>query len=432
MAHLHFGMTTPDTRSVFWAFVELGARTKARDSGVELSVMTADDSAEQVSAMRRFAAERVDALLFTPIHPMLIDNPSTIAPNIPLISIEGPDVAGATSYIDTDLSSAAEIATTYLIECLGRQGKLAHIPGPVSSPQRTEGFYRAVARYPGVQVVWEAHGGWTRSGAAEAMRMGLAAHPDIQAVFAHSDEMALGAVAAIGEARQTGTILVAGVDAMPDALIALAAGTMAATVSLEPYQLGALAVDIAVRAIRGEQVARQVIIEVVLVTPQTQHPIALAQLARLPTLLNELAESSRQQFHLQEQIIAAQRSTIEELSSPIMPVNDNTLVLPLVGAIDTRRAARIMESTLDAVVRHQARVIVIDITGVAIIDTQVAHYLLQMAQAVKLLGATVILVGVTPEVAQTVVQLGLDLSSLETRSTLQAALAYTAELNSKR
>ena len=99
-------------------------------------------------------------------------------------------------------------------------------------------------------------------------------------------------------------------------------------------------------------------------------------------------------------------------------------MLPLVGTIDSARARQIMESMLGAISNIQAAVLIIDITGVAVVDTGVAHYLLQAARAAQLLGALVMLVGISPEVAQTVVQLGVDLSSLPTYSSLQVGLEH--------
>jgi rsbT co-antagonist protein RsbR len=127
-------------------------------------------------------------------------------------------------------------------------------------------------------------------------------------------------------------------------------------------------------------------------------------------------------------VIGAQRNIIHELSTPIVPINDQILVLPLIGAIDATRAQQIMETMLEAIIQQRAQVLIVDITGIAAVDTQVANYLLQSAQAAQLLGARVILVGIAPEVAQTIVQLGIDLSSILTRSTLKDGLRLATAL----
>lgn len=411
---------------MFWAFVELGARTQARQIGADLLVIGTNTSEEQAEAVEKFAAERVDAILYSPAGWSAAHDPVARARGIPVVSVEGLGIPGVASLIQTDLGRAAELVTSYLLDQIGGEGKVAHIRGSIS-PERDEGFRRALAARPGAQLAYEADGKWSRVETARAVAEALAAHPDLRAIFAHSDEMALSAARAVEQAGRAGEVLVGGVDAMPHALQAVEQGRMAATASLEPYQLGMQAIDLAARVARRQSVPPHTKIDAALVTPDKLQSIALAQLGRLPELLAELAESTQRQIQMQEQVIMAQQSTIQELSSPILPVNDSTLVMPLIGAIDSDRSSRIMDAALTTVMEHRARVMVIDISGVAVVDTQVANHLMQMANAIKLLGTEPVLVGIKPEVAQTVVQLGVDLSSLTTRSTLADALASSLE-----
>lgn len=130
--------------------------------------------------------------------------------------------------------------------------------------------------------------------------------------------------------------------------------------------------------------------------------------------------------------IAAQRATIESLSSPVIQVWQGILTMPLIGTIDSFRAQNITASLLEAVSRQQAHCVIIDITGVPIVDTQVAQHLIQTAQACRLLGCEVILVGVGVEIAQTLVQLGVDLSTLTTLANLQAGIAWAFKRQSLR
>jgi anti-anti-sigma factor len=116
--------------------------------------------------------------------------------------------------------------------------------------------------------------------------------------------------------------------------------------------------------------------------------------------------------------------TIQQMSVPVVPVADGVLALPLVGALDSQRAALLTERLLEAIHRDRARTILIDITGVSVVDTQVAAALLRAAQAVRMLGAEPVLVGIRAEVAQTVVGLGLDLSHITSRRDLRSGLAY--------
>jgi rsbT co-antagonist protein RsbR len=128
------------------------------------------------------------------------------------------------------------------------------------------------------------------------------------------------------------------------------------------------------------------------------------------------------------EIIAQQAQHIRELTTPIIPVHDQILVLPLVGSVDTNRASQVIEELLTSINEHKAQVVIIDVTGIPIVDTHVANHLVQAARASQLLGCRVLMVGIRPEVAQTMVQLGVDLSSLSTLANLQAGLNYALKL----
>ena len=127
---------------------------------------------------------------------------------------------------------------------------------------------------------------------------------------------------------------------------------------------------------------------------------------------------------LQEQVIVAQQVALRELSTPIIPIGDGVVAMPLIGTIDSNRAQLVIETLLEGVAASRAKSAILDITGVQVVDTQVANALLLAAQAVNLLGAQVIITGIRPEVAQTLVGLGLDLSGIKTLATLQAGIAY--------
>jgi rsbT co-antagonist protein RsbR len=151
--------------------------------------------------------------------------------------------------------------------------------------------------------------------------------------------------------------------------------------------------------------------------------LALRNLQQLQAIEQQKqAEAERAGLH--EQIIEAQRAALRELSTPLIPVSDNVVIMPLIGTIDTGRAQQVMETLLEGVAHYQARLAILDITGVSIVDTQVAQALIGAAQAVKLLGAQVILTGIQPQIAQTLVHLGVDLSGIETRGSLQNGIAY--------
>lgn len=139
---------------------------------------------------------------------------------------------------------------------------------------------------------------------------------------------------------------------------------------------------------------------------------------------NKHFEEASERLAERERAIEAQSRLIQELSVPIVPIHEGVLVLPLVGAVDSRRASQIMESALEQIVAYQADVLILDITGVPVVDTGVANYILQMARAVTLLGSKVVLVGIGAEIAQTIVQLGVELRDMTTLANLQVGIAY--------
>jgi rsbT co-antagonist protein RsbR len=133
-------------------------------------------------------------------------------------------------------------------------------------------------------------------------------------------------------------------------------------------------------------------------------------------LVERLQEANTTQAQLRE--------AIQELSTPIIPLYSGVLAVPLVGRVDSQRAQTLTEALLEAIAREQAEIVLLDITGVAVVDTSVANHLMQTARAATLLGSRVVLVGISAEVAQTLVQLGLDLGQLVTLSNLQSGLEY--------
>lgn len=133
-----------------------------------------------------------------------------------------------------------------------------------------------------------------------------------------------------------------------------------------------------------------------------------------------------------EHILSLQRVALQELSAPLIPVMDKITIMPLIGTIDTERAKLIMENLLDGVITHNAEVVLIDITGVPVVDTMVAHHIIQAAEAVRLIGAHCILVGIRPEIAQTIVNLGIDLSKFPTKSSLKKGFTAALEITNRK
>jgi rsbT co-antagonist protein RsbR len=129
-----------------------------------------------------------------------------------------------------------------------------------------------------------------------------------------------------------------------------------------------------------------------------------------------------------ERIIREQQEAIRELSTPVLQVRERLLILPIIGVIDPQRARQLTEQLLRGIRTNRAKVVVIDITGVAAMDATVANHLVQTVEASRLLGATVIVTGLSPEIAQTIVNIGVDLGKMNTVGDLQGGIEQAERL----
>jgi anti-anti-sigma factor len=156
----------------------------------------------------------------------------------------------------------------------------------------------------------------------------------------------------------------------------------------------------------------------------------LERMANAVVVALENARLFRQTIERQHALEAASRrqelllQTIQDLGSPVAPIAPGILVMPLVGAIDDQRANRFIETLLEAIRNRDTQVVLIDITGVPVVDTSVANYIIQAAQATRLLGAEMVLVGISPAVAQTMVHLGIELAQITARADLESGFSY--------
>jgi rsbT co-antagonist protein RsbR len=155
----------------------------------------------------------------------------------------------------------------------------------------------------------------------------------------------------------------------------------------------------------------------------SEHGVLIRDVMLVTRLVDAFAIYTNEIFILErEQIIDRQRQEMLELSTPVVELWDRVLTLPLIGTLDSLRAQEVMESLLQAIVERQAEVVIVDITGAKTVDTQVAQHLLRTAAAVRLMGARCIISGISPKIAQTMVELGVDVGEVRTRSSLRSAL----------
>ena len=166
--------------------------------------------------------------------------------------------------------------------------------------------------------------------------------------------------------------------------------------------------------------------------------------AAIDLLINDLTEELRQREKVQKELesklskiqeqqktILQQQEDLLELSSPVSKVWDNILILPVIGTLDSQRTQVMMENLLQKIVDTGCTISILDITGVPTVDTQVANHLLKTVTAARLLGAECIISGISPAIAQTIVHLGIDLSSIRTKATLQDAMIFAMKQNKR-
>ncbi len=268
--------------SPFFIDMQRGAEEAAARVGVDLVVQAAErevDVEKQMQIIENLVQAGVEALLVTPsgskeILPAIL---KANAAGIPVVIVDtrvdpaAAAEAGArfSSFVGSDNFEGGRLAGEHLIDVTRGQARVAvleGIPGHETGDSRLRGFKQAVAAAPGVQIVASQPAHWERDLGFNVFQNMLQAQPELDAVFACNDMMALGAVEAIAAAGKTGAILVFGFDAVDDARKAIASGAMAASVAQFPSEMGRRAVETAARILAGESVPEDQRVRIELVT----------------------------------------------------------------------------------------------------------------------------------------------------------------------
>jgi len=142
-----------------------------------------------------------------------------------------------------------------------------------------------------------------------------------------------------------------------------------------------------------------------------------------------LSSELRERASLQDELLAAHQQRLRELSTPLMPISEKVIIMPLIGAMDVARAEQVMETALEGATQRNAEFVILDVTGLKGIDAGVADLLVRASQGLRLLGARVIITGVRPEVARALVELGVSLETIVTKATLQDGVAHALQVS---
>ena len=251
-----------------------GAQAAADEGGVELEVVDAqNDSATQANQLANAATQNVDAVLVNPVDSATAGQAvePLLEGDIPVVAVDrGVEGAEVASTVASDNVDGGRQAAEALAEAIDGSGQVIHlqgVPGTSASRDRGEGFAEGLKEFGDIEVVAQQPANFDRAQALNVTSNLLQANPDVTAIFAENDEMALGAIKALGD-RAGKDVVVIGFDGTPEALDAVKQGTMHATVAQQPEELGRVAVEQAIAAIKGEDPEKEVPVEVRLVTEQ--------------------------------------------------------------------------------------------------------------------------------------------------------------------
>jgi len=270
-AEITIGFAISSFDNDFFVTLAAAAEDAAADAGVTLTVSDAGgDAATQASQVEDFITQAVDVILLNPV-----DSDAIVASveaaneaGIPVITVDRGATGGeVVSHIASDNVAGGQLAGEFLFEQMGGEGgvlELEGIPGTSAARDRGQGFQQALDAAAGIERLAKQTANFARDEGLTVAQNLLQAHPDAAGLFAHNDDMALGAVEAAAAAGSD--LIIVGFDAAPDALQAIKDGTMAGTIAQQPDLMGALAVATAIRVANGESVDAYTPVEIALVT----------------------------------------------------------------------------------------------------------------------------------------------------------------------
>ncbi|MFA5914586.1 MAG: sugar ABC transporter substrate-binding protein [Burkholderiales bacterium] len=255
-----------------YAAARLGADRAAARLGahtVHYVPERSDDPVEQSALIEQALAQDPDAVLLAPVHPTAVNAAirKVNSAGVPLVAYISRLTEGqCVSFVGSDDYALAFKIAHYLLERLAGKGEVVIVEGPpesVTSVERVRAFRAAAAAYPGVRIVAACSGHYLRQPAREAMARVLAATPRVDAILAANDSMAIGALEALLAAGRSA--LLAGVNAIPEAIAAIKSGAMAASADFNAMNMASLAAECAIRHLRGESVPKEIILPVQIV-----------------------------------------------------------------------------------------------------------------------------------------------------------------------
>jgi ABC-type sugar transport system substrate-binding protein len=254
---IKIGMSISTLNNPYFVQLRDGAMAEAKKLGVTLTVTDAqNDASQQVNQIQNFTSQNMKAIIINPVDSDAAAPAAKIAQrsSIPVIAVDrGVNNAQVAQTVASDNVAGGKLAAQELAKQISEKGQvvvLQGVAGTSAARDRGQGFDEGIKAYPGIQVVAQQPADFDRTKGLDVMTNLLQSHPDIAGVFAENDEMALGAIKALG-AKAGKDIKVVAFDGTPDGLKAIQDGTLAATVAQQPALLGQQAIDNAVEATKG-------------------------------------------------------------------------------------------------------------------------------------------------------------------------------------
>ncbi|MFC4909976.1 substrate-binding domain-containing protein [Actinomadura gamaensis] len=254
------GLSVSTLNNPFFVQFKEGAQEEAKKEGVSLTVQDAqNDASQQVNQVQNYSSQGMKAIVINPVDSDAAA-PAVQAANradIPVVAADRTvNKAKLAQFVASDNIAGGKDAAKALADSLGGKGKIVIIqgqPGTSASRERGQGFEEGIRQFPGIQVVAKQPADFDRTKGLDVMTNLLQSHPDVNGVFAENDEMALGAIKALGS-KAGSQVKVVGFDGTPDGIKAVKDSTLTATVAQQPRLLGQMAVQSAVRAAKGEKI----------------------------------------------------------------------------------------------------------------------------------------------------------------------------------
>lgn len=264
------GLVLSTLNNPFFVTLKEGAEAKAKELGIELIVLDSqNDPSKDMANVEDLITQGVSLILLNPTDSDAVANAVKAAntANIPVITLDRAANGGeVVSHVASDNIAGGKMAADFINEKLAGKGnviELQGIAGTSAARDRGQGFNDQLATYAGLKVVASQPADFDRTKGLSVMENLLQAQPDVQAVFAHNDEMALGALQAVEASKKN--ILVVGFDAIDDAVASVKDGKMAATVAQQPELIGALGVEAASKVLNGETIEKSIPVELKLI-----------------------------------------------------------------------------------------------------------------------------------------------------------------------